>query len=1631
MKTHAITFLVCAIGALGGLPARAADVVAEFAEARPEFSPVPIWWWSGDRVERDRIREQLERIAAGGIHNAIVLNLAPSGPLYGSAADEPPFLSDEWWDLFAYTVQEGERVGVRLWFYDQLGFSGAGLQARVVRDHPEARSVDQVTGPDGKTMIVHLREQESFRGVELRREFRDVIGPTSVEIPVPPDGESLAAFVAQLVSADANEPQAQWIWDGAALQVVGKRYFRRTFDLSGVPSRATLRVTADNGYVAYVNGHKLGGESMYGEQGWSRAESFDVRSWLRAGRNAIAVEGENLGGPAGLLLELVLGDDASPAATKAASGPAKRASSRIVSDAQFRVSATPADGWTGAAFDDSAWAPARAIGAPPIAPWGAVAGIGGDDDSLGVRIAGVRTVTDAIADGRLRVDVPAGPHRVQLFYTVPGGFDYHNPRACAALLDVVHGEMERRFGDALGKEIAGSFQDEFPPIPRFSRQLPAEFSKRRGYDLLARLPALYDDVVDRFGDADGPTAVQIRCDANRVAAELAEDAFFRPLYEWHERHGMLCGYDQTVRNADPIGGERYYVDYFATMRHYSVPGNDQSGDAKPHESIADLYERPRVWLEGFHSSGWGQTLEEIATLLHAWMAEGSTLYNPHAIYYSTHGSFYEWAPPDTGWRQPYFAHYPALADYVSRLCYALTRGRHVADVAVVHPAATVHAYSGFGPPQPVALRASELYWGAQRNLRAERVDYIVIDEDSIGRSTVRDGVMEVGRARLRALVLPSVRVIGGAALERMVELAESGGSVFVLGAPPAEEADASANAATFAALRERLMARAIRLDDASRVAPAVVKRVGRDVIAPAPALHRRLADRDLYFVLSDGGTTATWSAQFDINGRRLWETPAAQGARLALDVRGDGVPERWDALTGAVTPILNYRRAGERTRVDVDLASTPAPLVALRPAGANDPTVIESDLQIVEWRRAADGDAIVVRGWTRLDDTAPPPLEHRARLEQSGAAYEGSRPASPPVRVDVSGPFACRLEPTCDNRRGDFAWPPSDGPIPVEVRAMRYHEDDVGQDTAAWRRADFDDSGWDTVLASYGPRATWIGPMPVPEGQTFETMKRPAGVAGQVHTAEYSLRLGIDEDPVYPSALGGKGRIPEEFIDLGDARAGDVYAVSAVVHVPPAALEKRESVGAVLRIGGAARKRAFLNDEEVRFGGDAAARVRSAPVTLRAGDNRLELLASRVSGGRLRLFYHFLPADRVVPDPQWIWSASPSPTGRVTFAKAIDVPGEVKRAGMVVALGDLHRIELNGQLVADQGNFDPYFTGRSERYDISTFVRRGRNTLVIEARDPGAPVGLLLDGLVESTLGDSVPFVSDSSFATAPAGAEGAKSEPARILAGPAHGYFGETATLLLRPRPHPLPLAGWLLDQAPPPAPFDQFVFSTGRDRALAGWYRFRVPPGAPAMRIPARGRVEAYVNGERLEVERQTDGDVIAALPGSDSPRRVAVLRIENAPGFERGAALDGPITFQVGPGRVDLGSWDELGLSHYSGGVHYETDVTLEPRAGRRLVLDLGHVRGSADVTVNGVACGVRLWHPYRFDITAAARAGANHIDVRVLNTLGPHFGVGHPSAHVQPNHTKSGLFGPVSVRAVEEVELRLERKTEPAR
>jgi len=167
---------------------------------------------------------------------------------------------------------------------------------------------------------------------------------------------------------------------------------------------------------------------------------------------------------------------------------------------------------------------------------------------------------------------------------------------------------------------------------------------------------------------------------------------------------------------------------------------------------------------------------------------------------------------------------------------------------------------------------------------------------------------------------------------------------------------------------------------------------------------------------------------------------------------------------------------------------------------------------------------------------------------------------------------------------------------------------------------------------------------------------------------------------------------------------------------------------------------------------------------------------------------------------------------------------------------------------------------------------------------------------------------------------------------------------------------------------------------------------------------------------------------------------------------AAVEKPWTLAFTPGwgapaevRMDkLTSWTEAkeeGVRHFSGTATYSSEFQIAEKLPEhaKVVLDLGEVRETARVTVNGKEMGVAWKRPFLVDITAAAVPGKNTLKVQVTN-LWPNRVIGDQSLPVgqrftHTNITKfkadsplipSGLLGPVSVKVTGAVTMGAEAK-----
>jgi putative heme-binding domain-containing protein len=161
-------------------------------------------------------------------------------------------------------------------------------------------------------------------------------------------------------------PTPQWIWfnEGDPLQSAPAetRYYRRTFTLDParkVIDKAHLEITADNTFTVWLNGARVGS----GDQ-WQQLYRFDVRKQLHPGKNILAVEAGNQGGPAGLVVRLKWTAKGQPEQT-------------LVSDAAWKTSKNGGKGWNAVDFAEKGWSAVKVLGAyGKVGPWGGAAASG-------------------------------------------------------------------------------------------------------------------------------------------------------------------------------------------------------------------------------------------------------------------------------------------------------------------------------------------------------------------------------------------------------------------------------------------------------------------------------------------------------------------------------------------------------------------------------------------------------------------------------------------------------------------------------------------------------------------------------------------------------------------------------------------------------------------------------------------------------------------------------------------------------------------------------------------------------------------------------------------------------------------------------------------------------------------------------------------------------------------------------------------------------------------------------------------------------------------------------------------------------------------------------------------------------
>jgi len=764
---------------------------------------------------------------------------------------------------------------------------------------------------------------------------------------------------------------------------------------------------------------------------------------------------------------------------------------------------------------------------------------------------------------------PAGNWKVIAVYknVIKRSFDPMNPLSGHKVIEKFYQRFENHCPGESGKGLNFFFSDELSfgiSGLLWNKKFAEEFKKRKGYDIVSKVDQLFVFL--------GSETYKTRMDYNDVLVELSEEGFFKQVYDWHTSRGMLFGCDHGGRGK--VVTE--FGDYFRTQRWMSGPGCDQPGlgrdivKNKVASSIAHMYERPRTWLEGFYGSGWGTSSAEVANATFSNFAMGQNLLSLHGLYYSTHGSSWEWAAPDNHFRQPYWENMGDFMKCSERLSYILSQGHHRCDVAIVYPVAPTEANLKGKESTKVAFDlANDLY--------PKGVDFDFMDFQSLERCVVKNKELQVSGEKYKILILPALSAVRYSTIEKALAFYRSGGIVFAVGAlPEASDRIGADDPKLQTMIKEIFGVTFSDITDNSKNYSTKSKSGGigmyfqniqdingsindvieRDfIIASAGVksniLHRKLGERDLYFIYG-----------------------VPKGTECFF--RAAGKVELWNPWDGSVKALKVKSVSKTGTTIELPLEKNEPQLIVFNPGTA---------------------------------EIEPNTLEF---------------PPSGKITLDNNWEF--ELKPTLDNKYGDYRLPAFDSKIGVETWKMKFA--DENSSSLDCKSPDFDDSNWSTAEVSYGAQFLKLGPLTADadfgaiesklSAQDKIDVNVPIETNGKQYNwslYEFSWHTGLKDDAGHQGYHGLKGVINNEIIGLGKVDKtkasrplnpiikesdGSVYYLWSTILSP-------RTMTAKISKGGLMPAKVFVNKQEINNNAET--------VNLKAGVNTILLKYSTVGRG--------------------------------------------------------------------------------------------------------------------------------------------------------------------------------------------------------------------------------------------------------------------------------------------------------------------------------------------------------------------------------------------------------------------------------
>ncbi|HEY5561371.1 MAG TPA: hypothetical protein VIK72_06365 [Clostridiaceae bacterium] len=372
-------------------------------------------------------------------------------------------------------------------------------------------------------------------------------------------------------------------------------------------------------------------------------------------------------------------------------------------------------------------------------------------------------------------------------------------KAIDRFIQVTHEKYYSELKDDFGFTIPSIFTDE----PQFTHKeflgyateekdiaIPYTDDFEESYKL-AYGSSFLDSLPELFWELPKGSAPLNRYRYHDHLCERFTTAFSDNIGNWCMEHGiMLTGHmmsEESLASQTGALGEA-----MRAYRSFQLPGIDMLCDKrefttlKQAQSASNQYGRPGVLCEIYGVTNWDFDFRG-HKLAGDWQAAlGVTLRVHHLTWVSMGGEAKRDYPACIGYQSPWYREYPLIENYFSRLNTALTRGKNIVKIGVIHPVESYWLH--FGPLEQTSIIREELETNFQdltQWLLYGLLDFHFISEALLPSQNQLEESASfiVGEMNYDVILVPGNETLRSSTLDRLEAFGKSGGKVIFLGTP--------------------------------------------------------------------------------------------------------------------------------------------------------------------------------------------------------------------------------------------------------------------------------------------------------------------------------------------------------------------------------------------------------------------------------------------------------------------------------------------------------------------------------------------------------------------------------------------------------------------------------------------------------------------------------------------------------------------------------------------------------------------------------------------------------------------------------------------------------------------------------